>query len=384
MGQAQRSDRQNDLREEQRTGYSGARRRKQSSTGKKAQSAQRNSISVISTDSSHSRERGASGNGPRPRNGAGRASRSGGRENAGRRHTNRDLQDLELWEISRESENPRLMRLADREQVRSTRQRHDAARNRPAPVRPSQSKPRLANATKRRKAKRRKELLYRAFMLLVIAVCLVLIYQTAGAVYQMMHDKGMGNGGGKDKGKGIVEVVSDRLEKNKVKPPAITEDFLEVNDYSRPGTSLGKVKSIFVHYTANPNTTAQQNRSYFANLAQTHERSASAHFIIGYDGELIQCIPLEEQAYAVATRNEDSISIECCYQDEEGKFTQETYDKLVHTLAWLIQEYHLSTDDILRHYDCGGKLCPIYYVENEDAWDRLLADVENYEPEDTQ
>lgn len=384
MGQAQRSDRQNDLREEQRTGYSAPRRKKQSSTGKKAQSAQRNSISVISMESPRSRERNESGKGQRPRNGAGRASGRGGRENAGRRHTNRDLQGLEMWEISRESENPRLMRLADKEQVRSTRRRQDAARNRPAPARQPQSKPRLASAAGRRKAKRRKELLCRTFMLLVIAVCLVLIYQTAGAVYQMMHDKGMSNGGGKDKSKGIVEVVSEQLEKNKLKPPAITEDFLEINDYSRPGTGLGKVKSIFVHYTANPGTTAQQNRSYFANLAQTHERSASAHFIIGYDGELIQCIPLEEQAYAVATRNEDFISIECCYQDEEGKFTQETYDKLVHTLAWLIQEYHLSTDDILRHYDCGGKLCPIYYVENEDAWDQLLADVENYEPETEQ
>lgn len=125
----------------------------------------------------------------------------------------------------------------------------------------------------------------------------------------------------------------------------------------------------------------KENRSYFANLAETQERSASAHFIIGYEGELIQCIPLEEQAYAVATRNEDSVSIECCYLDEDGKFTQETYDTLVHTLAWLMQEYHLSEDDILRHYDCGGKMCPLYYVEHEDAWEKSLADVEKFEPE---
>ncbi|MDE7246414.1 MAG: N-acetylmuramoyl-L-alanine amidase [Lachnospiraceae bacterium] len=198
----------------------------------------------------------------------------------------------------------------------------------------------------------------------------------------MLHDKKTDKSA--DGNKGIVEVVSQKLGGNKIEPPAITEDFLEINDYSRPGTKLNKVKSVFVHYTANPGTTAKQNRSYFANLAETHERSASAHFIIGYDGELVQCIPMEEQAYAVATRNEDSVSIECCYQDEEGKFTQETYDTLVHMLAWLMQEYNLSTDDILRHYDCGGKMCPLYYVEHEDAWDQLLADVENYEPESAQ
>ena len=82
------------------------------------------------------------------------------------------------------------------------------------------------------------------------------------------------------------------------------------------------------------------------------------------------------------TRNEDSISIECCYLDEDGKFTQETYDSLVHLLAWLTQEYKLGSDDILRHYDCGGKMCPLYYVEHEDAWSQLLADVDAYQEEE--
>ena len=93
---------------------------------------------------------------------------------------------------------------------------------------------------------------------------------------------------------------------------------------------------------------------------------------------MIQCIPFDEQAYAVMTRNEDSISIECCFVSEDGSFTQETYDTLVHTLAWLTERFDLSTSDILRHYDCGGKKCPIYYVENESAWEQLLQDVEDY------
>lgn len=163
--------------------------------------------------------------------------------------------------------------------------------------------------------------------------------------------------------------------------PRIQEDFLGISEYNRPGTELSAVNSIFVHYTANPKTSAAQNRSYFENLAQTHERAASAHFIIGYDGEIIQCIPLEEEAYAVIGRNSDSISIECCYISEDGAFTQETYDSLVYLLAMLTERYDLSTQDILRHYDCGRKLCPLYYVEHEDAWQRLLSDVEQYRPE---
>lgn len=160
--------------------------------------------------------------------------------------------------------------------------------------------------------------------------------------------------------------------------PKIQEDFLTISEYNRPGTELACVKNIFVHYTANPKTSAAQNRSYFENLGQTHERAASAHFIIGYEGEVIQCIPLDEEAYAVVERNGDSISIECCYLAEDGSFTKETYESLVEMLAWLIDKYDLEPQDILRHYDCGGKLCPIYYVKHEDAWQQLLSDVAHY------
>jgi hypothetical protein len=160
-----------------------------------------------------------------------------------------------------------------------------------------------------------------------------------------------------------------------LKHPAWTEDYLTPNAYSRPGDPLKDVKSIFVHYTANPGTSAVQNRSYFEQLKDTHITSASSHFIIGYEGEIIQCIPLDEIGYAVATRNEDSISIECCYLEADGSFTEETYQSLVTLLAWLTKSYELTEDDILRHYDCGGKRCPLYYVENETEWNTLKADV---------
>lgn len=272
------------------------------------------------------------------------------------------INEVELWEIDR-SDTSRMMRLAGTEPVRSR-----AARTKD---RGSRS-PRPAQIRRRRRARRRKVYLYRMLALLVIAVCLVLIYQTTGAIYRMTHREKVA------KNRGIVDVISERIKEKEIAPPEIQEDFLEINDYSRPGTKLKKVKSVFVHYTANPETSAAQNRSYFANLPLTKEREASAHFIIGYEGEILQCIPLDEQAYGVKTRNGDSISIECCYLDEDGKFTQETYDTLIHTLAWLTQKYDLSTEDILRHYDCGGKMCPLYYVEHEDAWEKLLSDVEHY------
>lgn len=166
-----------------------------------------------------------------------------------------------------------------------------------------------------------------------------------------------------------------------VEKPDWVIDYLTENKYSRPGEAIEKVSNIFVHYTANPGTSAAQNRSYFESLKDTHERYASAHFIIGFDGEIIQCIPFDEIAYAVQTRNYDSISIECCYINEDGSFTDKTKESLEKLLAYLLVTYGLETDDILRHYDSGGKQCPLYYVENEGEWeelkekvDRLLSD----------
>ena len=233
---------------------------------------------------------------------------------------------------------------------------------------------RPVQSVKRRRARKRKVYFARMTAVMFVVLCLVLIYVLTGEIYQMVR-------GGlvyDDTEQGFVQTIAKKIDNTEVGPPEIIEDYLEINDYSRPGTPLNQINNIFVHYTANPGTSAAQNRSYFANLALTQERSASAHLIIGYEGEIVQCIPFNEQAYAVMTRNEDSISIECCYISEDGSFTLETYDTLVHTLAWLIDKYDLSTDDILRHYDCGGKMCPIYYVEHEAAWNKLLWDVATY------
>ncbi|MFI3212325.1 MAG: peptidoglycan recognition family protein [Eubacteriales bacterium] len=169
---------------------------------------------------------------------------------------------------------------------------------------------------------------------------------------------------------------SQVVQEIKTEKPVITEDFLSINEHSRPGDTIETVNNIFVHYTANPGTSAAQNKSYFESLAETGVTSASAHFIIGYEGEIIQCIPLDEIGYAVQTRNYDSISIECCYLDESGVFTEETYTSLVQLTNWLLEKYNLGRDDVLRHYDQNGKLCPVYYVENEEAWEEFKQDLD--------
>lgn len=82
-------------------------------------------------------------------------------------------------------------------------------------------------------------------------------------------------------------------------PDWIREELLPLNPWSRPGTEMEGLTGIVVHYVGNPGTTAQQNRSYFAGLAQSHETYASSNFVIGLEGEVLLCVPIGEVADGV-------------------------------------------------------------------------------------
>ena len=155
----------------------------------------------------------------------------------------------------------------------------------------------------------------------------------------------------------------------------IVQDLLPINDFSRPGTKLETVNGIVIHNIGNPGTTAVQNRNYFANLANTQERHASSNFIICLDGTIIQCVPVDEIAYASNIRNPDTLSIEVCHPDDTGKFTDESYSAAIKLTAWLCEKYRLTSNDVIRHFDVQGKECPRYFVENEIAWDLFNAEV---------
>lgn len=163
-----------------------------------------------------------------------------------------------------------------------------------------------------------------------------------------------------------------------VQKPYIKEMLLEPNEYSRPQLPLEKVNGVVIHYTANPGTDAESNRNYFNNLKDTKATKVSSHFVIGLEGDIIQCIPLDEVAYASNNRNSDTISIECCHLDKDGKFTKRTYEALVQLTAWICGTYNLKADDILRHYDVTGKDCPLDFVKNPKKWKEFKEDVWKY------
>lgn len=190
---------------------------------------------------------------------------------------------------------------------------------------------------------------------------------------------------------GVIKIVTGKVEDARldkleaqvtqengsfIGAPPFEVNLLDVNEYSRPGIPLKKIKGIVVHYTANPGSTAAENRNYFEGLKDSHETKVSSHFVIGIEGEIVQCIPSSEIAYASNSRNDDTLSIECCHKDETGEFTEATYDSLVKLVGWLCYRFGLESSDVIRHYDVTEKICPKYFVDHPDAWEQFKKDVD--------
>ena len=161
----------------------------------------------------------------------------------------------------------------------------------------------------------------------------------------------------------------------KVLEKATVPDWVQTayidNENARHGTRLADFTGVVIHYVGNPATTAMGNRHYFNQPTTT----VVSHFVVGLDGEVVQCLPLHERSVASNNRNRDTVSIEVCHPDESGKFNDATYAALVRLTAWLCELGDLDTDDVIRHYDVTGKECPRYYVRHPDAWNALRDDI---------
>ena len=223
----------------------------------------------------------------------------------------------------------------------------------------------MKKMTKRKKQQLRRTIVLVIAAGIIAAAVLGIVLSVTGYIYNRYFAK-------------EPVVAYDKIQ---VEKPEIIEDFLTVNNNSRPGKKLKKVKGIVIHYTANPGTGAKANRDYFESRKDQEDTSVnkvSSHFVVGLDGEIIQCIPTNEIAYASNDRNQDTISIECCHPGKNGRFNKKTYRSLVLLCAWLCDQYEIADKtDIIRHYDITGKQCPLYYVKHPSKWETLRTDIWN-------
>jgi len=124
----------------------------------------------------------------------------------------------------------------------------------------------------------------------------------------------------------------------------------------RPGLSMS-AKTITIHNTGNPSSSANGERGWLTNPA--NDRQASFHIVVD-EREAIECIPLNENAWHAgdgsgsASGNRTSIGIEIC---ESGNYAK-TIENAVTLVAQMLIERGWGVDRLRRHWDWSRKICP--------------------------
>ena len=145
----------------------------------------------------------------------------------------------------------------------------------------------------------------------------------------------------------------------------IVKDFLRPGHRLRPGGSYKKTL-ITIHSTANPGSTARNERDWLDNPSNRAE--ASWHYVVD-EREAIQAIPDEEEAWhcGSGTGNRESIGIEIC---ESGDRLKTLKNAAVFT-AMKLKELGLDIGDMVRHFDWTGKDCPRILIDKRYIKDGL-------------
>ena len=164
------------------------------------------------------------------------------------------------------------------------------------------------------------------------------------------------------------------------KPPMITMPAHPTNQWSRYGLPFDY---IVMHYVGAVST-ARNNGNYYGN---TPHIGASAHFFVD-EHEIVASVPLTMSAghcgvdYSggkapfwhkdgIDSTNRRSIGIEmCCKKDSKGNWyiEPETVTRTVALVKWLMQEFNIPVEHVIRHYDVCWKTCPEPWVRFPEQW----------------
>lgn len=182
----------------------------------------------------------------------------------------------------------------------------------------------------------------------------------------------------------------------------VTKDYIEKNSFSRPGSKRLETLLIIMHWTGNAGQSASMVREYFERLRRQNgddakpDRYASAHYVVGLDGEILQLMPEDEVAYhcggtsyteqareylgtycsATSSPNWCTLGIELCHPDWTGIFNTETLESAAELCSALCYKNNLSSHAIWRHHDITGKRCPKHWVDNPVKLDEFQLEVD--------
>ena len=135
--------------------------------------------------------------------------------------------------------------------------------------------------------------------------------------------------------------------------------------------STNSIRYIVVHYTGNDGDTDENNGKYFRN----NIIGASAHYFVD-DDSITQTVPDNYIAWHCGAkkykhahcRNANSIGVELCDDVRNGVIypSGKTIENALELVEHLMQKYSIPKDNVIRHYDVTGKLCPAYWCGTKD------------------
>lgn len=156
----------------------------------------------------------------------------------------------------------------------------------------------------------------------------------------------------------------------------------------------GKIEYIAIHYVGATGD-AENNIEYYNRKTTTN---ASADFFVGHKGDAWQYNTDLKGRYCWAVggkkqskhggtfygkaKNANCISVEMCVKTKGDKvanspdwyFTDATIKSTIDLVKYLMKEFDIPADRVIRHYDVNGKYCPGVVGWNaasgsEKAWD---------------
>ena len=157
----------------------------------------------------------------------------------------------------------------------------------------------------------------------------------------------------------------------------IKENIINRKNYGNKRTSI---KYIVIHYTGNDGDSDESNSKYFKN----NILSASAHYFVDNDS-VTNTVPDDYIAWHCGSkvykhkfcRNSNSIGIELCDNIKNGDVypTAKTIENAISLTKALMKKYNIPKENVIRHYDVTGKLCPKYWVDDSkwrnEFWNKL-------------
>ncbi|WP_160674614.1 SH3 domain-containing protein [Clostridium sp. C8-1-8] len=125
-------------------------------------------------------------------------------------------------------------------------------------------------------------------------------------------------------------------------------------------------KYIVIHDTDNRQfgANAMANRNYFANHP---DAEASAHYTVD-QGNIIQVLEDNWRGWHCGDRynpiinNSNTIAIELCVNVDNN--FDKTLENGIALTKYLMQKYNIPAENVVRHYDVSGKICPKMMIKD--------------------